>query len=208
MINADKEKTSFLWYRDFIKRIFDIILSFSALVFFCIPMIIISICIKIDSPKEPILFKQIRVGKNGVPFVIYKFRTMKSEAPHQMSTETFINPQKYITKIGGKLRKSSLDELPQLFNVLIGNMSLIGPRPLIQKEKKVLAWRNQYGAYKVLPGITGLAQVHGRDELTGQLKAKFDGEYAKQVSFILDCKILFKTINDVIHSRGIHEGAR
>lgn len=208
MINADEKITNFWWYRNIFKRILDVCFSLIALIILAIPMLIIAMCIKFDSKKDPVLFKQVRIGKNNIPFSIYKFRTMKVDAPHQMATEKFHNPEMYITKIGAKLRKSSLDEIPQLFNVLKGNMSIIGPRPLIPKEKKVLVLRSKYGADKVLPGITGLAQVNGRDKLVGEKKAKWDGYYANNVSFTLDMKILFKTADDVIHSRGIHEGEK
>lgn len=205
---VNEKTTKFLWYRDVFKRIFDTILSLIALIIFAIPMLIISVCIKFDSKNEPILFKQIRIGKNDIPFIIYKFRTMSNDAPHNMSTENFDNPEEYITKVGKLLRKSSLDELPQLFNVLKGDMSIIGPRPLIPVEKEVLAMRDEYGASQVLPGITGLAQVHGRDEISDENKAAYDGKYALNVGFFLDVSIFFKTISDVIHSRGIHEGKR
>lgn len=208
MINANDKPTKFSWYRDFFKRIFDISFSLIALIVLAIPMLIIAICIKVDSKDDPVLFKQVRIGKNDIPFSIYKFRTMKVDTPHQMATEKFQNPEMYITKIGAKLRKSSLDELPQLFNVLKGDMSLVGPRPLIPKEKEVLSWRDEYGAEKVLPGITGLAQVNGRDELIGEEKAKYDAEYANSISFLLDLKILAKTVSDVVRSRGIHEGKK
>lgn len=210
MINEkDKESAkdrSFHLYRDFLKRVFDICFSLIALAILAIPMLIIALLIKIDSPNGQILFRQQRIGKNNVPFTILKFRSMNKNAPHQMATEKFENPEAFITPIGSKLRKMSLDELPQLFNVLKGDMSLIGPRPLIPKEKEVLAMRYESGAENVLPGITGLAQVHGRDELTGKKKAMFDGKYANNVSAWLDLKIFFKTIVDVICGRGIHEG--
>ena len=161
-----KNQQSFKWYRDFFKRAFDILLSLVALIILAIPMFIIALLIKIDSPKEHVLFKQIRVGKNNVPFTIFKFRSMSKDAPHQMATENFKNSEEYITKIGKVIRRKSLDELPQFINVLKGDMSLIGPRPLIPSEKRVLTMRIEYGASRLLPGITGLAQVHGRDEVT------------------------------------------
>lgn len=203
-----KNQQSFKWYRDFLKRAFDILFSLIALIILAIPMFVIALLIKIDSPKERVLFKQVRVGKNNVPFTIFKFRSMSEDAPHQMATENFKNPEIYITRIGKVIRRTSLDELPQFINVLKGDMSLIGPRPLIPSEKKVLAMRNEYGASQLLPGITGLAQVHGRDEVTDENKAAFDGKYALNVSFFLDLSIFCKTIFDVIHSRGIHEGIR
>lgn len=198
----------FRWYRDFLKRIFDISFSLIAIIILALPMLIISLLIKIDSPEEPILFKQVRVGKDDVPFTILKFRSMNKNAPHQVATENFENPERYITTIGKVIRKMSLDELPQLFNVVKGDMSIIGPRPLIPAEKKVLALRDKVGASKMLPGITGLAQIHGRDEITDEKKAAYDGKYALNISMLLDISIFVKTIFDVIDSRGIHEGKK
>ena len=204
----DKDKRTFHWYRDFFKRLFDFIFSLVALIILAIPMIIIAVLIKVDSPKEPVLFKQTRIGKNDVPFTILKFRSMSQDAPHQMATENFENPEDYITSVGKIIRKLSLDELPQLFNVLKGDMSLIGPRPLISKEKEVLAMRDEYGASKILPGITGLAQIHGRDEVTDKNKAAYDGKYALNIGLFLDLSIFLKTILDVVCSKGIREGKR
>lgn len=197
---------SFRWYRDFFKRVCDIIFSLIAIIVLALPMLIIALLIKIDSPEEPVLFKQIRVGKDNIPFIIFKFRSMSKDAPHQMATENFENPEEYITAVGKVIRKTSLDELPQLFNVLKGDMSIIGPRPLIPTEKKVLELRDEMGASLVLPGITGLAQVHGRDEVTDENKAAYDGKYALNISILLDLSIFLKTVFDVICSRGIHEG--
>lgn len=197
---------SFHWYRDFFKRILDIVISLIALLILLIPMLIIAILIKIDSPKDSILFRQVRVGKDNKLFTIFKFRSMSADAPHKMATENFKHPEEFITPIGKFLRKTSLDELPQLLNVLKGDMSLIGPRPLIPKEKVVLLMRSELGANRVLPGITGLAQVHGRDELVGEKKAIIDSSYADKVNFGLDVMIFFKTIADVVRSRGVHDG--
>lgn len=205
--NSAKDK-SFRWYHDFFKRVFDICFSLIVIIILTIPMIIIAIFIKVDSPKETVLFRQVRVGKNNVPFTMFKFRSMNKNAPHQMATENFENPEDYITSIGKIIRKTSLDELPQLFNVLKGDMSIIGPRPLIPIEKKVLALRNQTGASRILPGITGLAQVHGRDEISDENKAAYDGKYALNISMLLDISIFVKTIFDVLCSRGIHEGKK
>ena len=206
--NEKENKHSFKWYRDFFKRFFDVIFSLIAIILLAIPMMIIALLIKIDSPKEPILFKQVRVGKNDVPFTILKFRSMSNDAPHQVATKNFENPEQYITKVGKVLRKTSLDELPQLFNVLKGDMSVIGPRPLIPKETDVLAMRDEYGASRILPGITGLAQVHGRDEVTDENKASYDGKYALNISMLLDLSIFYKTVFDVVKSRGVREGRR
>lgn len=169
-------------------------------------MLIVAIVIKVDSPKEQILFRQKRVGKNNHEFTIYKFRSMRQDAPHEMATKNFENPEAYITPVGKFIRKASLDELPQLFNVFMGEMSIVGPRPLVPNEGKVLELREEYGANKILPGITDLAQVHGRDEITDENKAAYDGKYALNVSWLLDLSIIFKTILDVIHSRGVREG--
>lgn len=199
---------SFRWYRDFGKRICDVIFSLIAIIILALPMLIIALLIKIDSPEEPVLFKQIRVGKDNIPFTIFKFRSMSKDAPHQMATENFENPEEYITAVGKVIRKNSLDELPQLFNVLKGDMSIIGPRPLIPTETKVLELRNKMGASLILPGITGLAQVHGRDEVTDENKATYDGKYALNISMFLDLSIFLKTVFDVICSRGVHEGKK
>lgn len=205
--NANVEQISnFSWYRDVYKRFFDFVFSLIGILVLAVPMLIIAIVIKIDSPKEQILFRQKRVGKNNHEFTIYKFRSMQQDAPHEMATKNFENPEAYITPVGKFLRKASLDELPQLFNVFKGEMSIVGPRPLIPNERKVLELRDKYGANKILPGITGLAQVHGRDEITDENKAAYDGKYALNMSMLLDITILFKTVFDVMQSRGIHEG--
>lgn len=206
--NENEVEQSFKWYRDFFKRGFDIFFSLVAIIILAIPMMIIALWIKIDSPHEKVLFKQERIGINNVPFTILKFRSMRDDAPHQMATENFENPEVYITRVGKILRKTSMDELPQLFNVLKGDMSIVGPRPLIPKEKYVLKLRNEYGANKILPGITGLAQVHGRDQVTDENKASYDGKYALHVSLLLDASIIMKTVSDVVRSRGVREGKR
>ncbi|WLR79621.1 sugar transferase [Limosilactobacillus reuteri] len=207
--NANVEQISnFSWYRDVYKRIFDFVFSLIGIVALAVPMLIVAIVIKIDSPKEQILFRQKRVGKNNHEFTIYKFRSMRQDAPHEMATKNFENPEAYITPVGKFIRKASLDELPQLFNVFKGEMSIVGPRPLIPNEEKVLELRNEYGANKILPGITGLAQVNGRDEITDEVKAKYDGQYAQKLSWLLDISIVFKTLFDVVRSRGIREGKK
>lgn len=192
-------------YRTIIKRILDAF--FGVLLLICLSplMLVLAIWIKLDS-KGPVLFKQERVGRNGEPFTIYKFRSMSDDAPHQMATSEFGSALSYITRSGRIMRKLSLDELPQLFNVIKGEMSFIGPRPLIAKEEYVLQLRRANGAEDITPGITGLAQVRGRDEVTDDQKAAYDGEYAKDLSFKEDCSILFKTVADVVQSRGVHDG--
>lgn len=206
--NENEVEQSFKWYRDFFKRDFDIFFSLVAIIILAIPMMIIALWIKIDSPHEKVLFKQERIGINNVPFTILKFRSMRDDAPHQMATENFENPEVYITRVGKILRKTSMDELPQLLNVLKGDMSIVGPRPLIPKEKYVLKLRDEYGANKILPGITGLAQVHGRDQVTDENKASYDGKYALNVSLLLDASIILKTVSDVVRSRGVREGKK
>ena len=206
--DENEVEQSFKWYRDFFKRGFDIFFSLVAIIILVIPMMIIALWIKIDSPHEKVLFKQERIGINNVPFTILKFRSMRDDAPHQMATENFENPEVYITRVGKILRKTSLDELPQLLNVLKGDMSIVGPRPLIPKEKYVLKLRDEYGANKILPGITGLAQVHGRDQVTDENKASYDGKYALNVSLLLDASIILKTVSDVVRSRGVREGKK
>ena len=206
--NENEVEQSFKWYRDFFKRGFDIFFSLIAIIILAIPMMIIALWIKVDSPHEKVLFKQERIGINNVPFTILKFRSMRDDAPHQMATENFENPEMYITRVGKVLRKTSLDELPQLLNVLKGDMRSVGPRPLIPKEKYVLKLRDEYGANKILPGITGLAQVHGRDQVTDENKASYDGKYALNVSLLLDASIILKTVSDVVRSRGVREGKK
>lgn len=196
--------TSFYLYKNVIKRILDISVSLVALIVLLIPFLIISLLIKFDS-KGPVFFKQVRMEKDDVPFDILKFRSMYETAPHQISTSQLSNPSQHVTTIGKFLRKTSLDELPQLINVIKGDMSIVGPRPLILSEKNVLNLRTRNGASKVLPGITGLAQVNGRDELPDDEKAQFDSYYAANVSLSLDFKIIMKTFIDVLDERGIKE---
>lgn len=196
--------TSLYLYKNVIKRILDISVSLVALIVLLIPFVIISLLIKLDS-KGPVFFKQVRMGKDDVPFDILKFRSMYETAPHQMSTSQLDNLSQHVTTIGKFLRKTSLDELPQLINVIKGDMSIVGPRPLILSEKNVLNLRTRNGASKVLPGITGLAQVNGRDELPDDEKAQFDNYYAANVSLSLDFKIIMKTFIDVLDERGIKE---
>lgn len=202
-LGSQESSWKFHWYRDFFKRIFDIFFSILAIIIFFIPMLIIAAIIKAQSPQEPIVFKQIRIGKDNQTFTIFKFRTMVGYAPHRLATVDFKHPEAYTTKVGKVLRKTSLDELPQLFNVLKGDMSLIGPRPLIPEEQSVLKMREELGANKVLPGITGLAQINGRDQLIGEKKAQIDASYARRVNLFLDLFILFNTVFYVIRGRDI-----
>ena len=196
-------------YAKYIKRLLDIILSFAGLVCLSWLFLIIMIAIKIDSPG-PILFKQKRIGIHKKHFFIHKFRTMYTDTPKYMPTHLLNNPETFITPIGKFLRKTSMDELPQFFDVLVGNMSVVGPRPALWNEEELLAERDKYGANDVRPGITGWAQINGRDELEIPVKAKLDGEYVKALhtgkGFFMDTRCFFGTIGSVLQSKGVVEG--
>ena len=196
-------------YKLFIKRLTDIILSFIGIVVLAVPMLFISIAIKIDDPG-PVFFTQKRVGqkKNGqlTYFSLYKFRSMKMSTPHDMPTHLLIKPDQYITRVGRILRKTSLDELPQIWCILKGSMSVIGPRPALWNQEDLIAERDKYGANNVKPGLTGWAQINGRDELEITAKAKLDGEYVKKQSFLFDCRCFFGTVVSVLKHDGVVEG--
>ncbi len=193
-------------YRRFFKRFFDILLSFIGIIVLAIPMLIIAIIVKCDS-KGPAIFKTQRVGRNGKPFKFYKFRSMSTEAPKDCAPR-LLDSDAYITKVGRFLRKTSLDELPQLFCIFAGGMSIIGPRPCGFSEQDLIDERNKYNAFSVRPGLTGLAQINGRDVLAEDVKKKawYDGEYVKKITFWGDTKIFFKTIGKVLKHDGIKEG--
>lgn len=190
-----------------IKRLLDIIFSVFGTIILLPLLIIISILIKTTS-KGPILFKQRRIGKNKKEFVIYKFRTMRTDTPKDMPTHMLNNAKGYITKIGNVLRKTSLDELPQLINIIKGDMAIIGPRPALYNQEDLINERDKYNANDIRPGLTGWAQVNGRDELEIPVKAKYDGEYLEKMSFLFDVKILFKTVINVFKHEGIVEGKK
>ena len=192
-------------YQKHIKRILDFSLSTVGLIILSPVYVILVIAIKADS-KGPILFKQKRVGIHKHLFNIYKFRTMSIDTPKDTPTHMLKNPDQYITKVGKFLRKTSLDELPQIFNIIKGEMSIIGPRPALWNQEDLIAERDQYGANDVRPGLTGLAQIRGRDELEIPIKAKLDGQYVKNISFSFDCKMFFKTITSVLKNEGVQEG--
>lgn len=192
-------------YRAVFKRLFDLIVSVIALIILCIPFLLIAILIKIDS-RGPAFFRQQRMGINSVPFDIYKFRSMYMEAPHNRATAKLDHAEDQITRVGKILRKTSIDELPQFINVFKGEMSVIGPRPVILAEKELIEMRQSNGADRVLPGLTGLAQVHGRDHVSNLKKAGYDGDYAVAVSFRTDLKITLRTIWYVMLRIGIREG--
>ena len=185
----------------YLKRILDTFFAYILLFGSYIPMLIISILILIFDGR-PIVFKQTRVGEKGKTFVCYKFRTMRRDAPSNLSTNEFKSLKEYRTKLGGILRRTSLDELPQLFNVLSGEMSLIGPRPLIPEEKEIHRRRAELGVYKIKPGITGLAQICGRDDLSDERKSECDAIYANNMSFRNDFKILTATVTNVVKKSG------
>ena len=193
-------------YKKFLKRTIDIFLSGCGILVLAIPMLIISIIIKIDSPG-PVFFKQKRVGIHKTFFPIMKFRSMYVDNKNaDVPTHLLKNPESRITKVGNILRKTSLDELPQLFNIFIGHMSVIGPRPALWNQYDLIDERDKYGANDVKPGLTGWAQINGRDELEISVKAKLDGEYVDKMSFLFDCKCFFGTIISVIKSDGVVEG--
>lgn len=188
-----------------IKRILDVILSLIGIIVLLPIFLIIIIAIKIDS-KGPILFKQKRIGSKKSHFNILKFRTMRIDTPKDTPTHLLDNPDKYITKVGKFLRKTSLDELPQIWNILMGDMSIIGPRPALWNQNDLIIERDKYGVNNFRPGLTGWAQINGRDELPIKVKAKLDGDYIKHISFWMDIKCFFLTITSVLKSDGVVEG--
>ena len=197
-------------YKHFLKRALDIILSFLAIIILSPVFLIISLAIKIDDPG-PAIFKQKRVGKGKTFFWLYKFRSMKVDTP-DIPTHLLENPEQYISKVGKFLRKTSLDELPQIWNIFKGDMSIIGPRPALWNQDDLIAERDKYGANDIRPGLTGWAQINGRDELEIPVKAKLDGEYVAQLNsgkfngLTIDIKCFFGTIISVLKSDGVVEG--
>lgn len=188
-----------------IKRLMDVLLSSIGLIILSPFLLILIIAIKLDS-RGPILFKQKRVGINKTHFNILKFRTMRIDTPRDTPTHLLENPDQYITKVGKFLRKTSLDELPQIWNILIGQMSIIGPRPALWNQYDLISERDKYGANNVPPGLTGWAQINGRDELPIEIKAKLDGEYVNRLSLWMDARCFFVTIINVVKSDGVVEG--
>jgi len=202
-------------YKCFIKRLIDLFLATVGIIVLSLPMLIVAIAIKIDDPG-PVLFKQKRVGqkKNGqiTYFMIWKFRSMKMSTPHDTPTHLLENPEQYITRVGKFIRKTSIDELPQIYQVFTGKLSAIGPRPALWSQEDLVAEREKYAANDIKPGITGWAQINGRDELEIDVKAKFDGEYAAALNagkfkgLAMDMKCFFGTIVSVMKSDGVVEG--
>ena len=192
-------------YRKCFKRLIDIILSGAALVVLAIPMLIFAVIIKLDS-RGPVLFWQKRVGLHKQTFMMPKFRSMYTETPSDMPTHLLSDPARWITPVGKVYRKLSIDELPQIWSIFTGKMSIIGPRPALWNQDDLIAERDKYGANDVRPGLTGWAQINGRDELEIPVKAKLDGEYVKNLSFLFDCKCFFGTILAVVRHDGVVEG--
>lgn len=211
-MTQDHSAQSFLFRRlskmyPIMKRVIDFFFALICLIILLPVLFILVIMIKFDS-AGPVLFKQKRVGIHKTYFNILKFRTMRIDTPKDTPTHLLENPEKYITKIGKILRKTSLDELPQLFNILSGSMALIGPRPALWNQYDLIAERDKYGANDIRPGLTGWAQINGRDTITTELKAKLDGEYVKKMSFIFDLKCFFATIVSVLKHEDVVEGCR
>lgn len=193
-----------MMYKKFFKRAIDVLLSSMGIIVLCIPMIIVAIIIKIDSPG-PILFKQKRVGLHKTHFNILKFRSMPVEVPKDMPTHLF-KAEDMLSKWQKFIRKTSIDELPQMFNIFIGNMTIIGPRPALWNQDDLIAERDKYGANDIKPGLTGLAQISGRDELEIEVKARLDGEYAQKMSFWFDVKMFIGSVFYVLKRDGVVEG--
>ncbi len=189
----------------FFKRTLDIVLSFLGMLVLSPFFLLLVLAIKLDS-KGPVLFKQKRIGLHKKHFYILKFRTMRIDTPKDTPTHLLKNPEQWITKVGKFLRKTSLDELPQIWNIFVGDMSIIGPRPALWNQYDLIEERDRYGANDVLPGLTGWAQIHGRDELPIAKKAELDGYYVQHLSFGLDVRCFFGTIKSVAKSEGVVEG--
>ena len=192
-------------YQKFAKRLLDLLLSGIGIVVLSPVLLVLVVAIKLDSPG-PVLFRQKRVGIHKTHFHILKFRTMRIDTPKDTPTHLLDNPQQWITRVGGFLRKTSLDELPQIFNIFAGQMSVIGPRPALWNQYDLIAERDKYGANDVLPGLTGWAQINGRDELPIDVKARLDGEYVQRLSFAFDVKCFFGTVVSVLKHDGVVEG--
>lgn len=192
-------------YDKYVKRILDITLALLAIVLLSWLLIILAAAVKLSS-KGPVLFRQKRVGIHKGYFSIYKFRSMRSDTPKDLPTHMLTRPEAYITPVGRFLRKTSLDELPQLFNILKGDMSFVGPRPALWNQEDLIAERDKYGANDIRPGLTGWAQINGRDEIEIPLKAKYDGTYKERESLSFDIRIFFLTFASVLARRGVKEG--
>ena len=195
-------------YARYIKRVVDILLGLIAAVLLMVPMVMIGIIIKIDDPKGKVIFKQTRIGRTGKRFMILKFRTMRSDTPKHLPNNCMTPEEydKYTTKIGRWLRKTSVDELPQIYNIIKGDMSWVGPRPVIEKEVGLLNARRSAGLEPFRPGLTGWAQINGRNKLTDEEKADFDAQYVGKISLLFDLVCMWKTLPLVISKSGFTEG--
>lgn len=192
-------------YRNYGKRLLDLLLSACGILVLLPVYLVIAVAIEMDDPG-PVLFRQKRVGIHKTHFEIMKFRTMKVDTPRDTPTHLLKNPDQYITRVGRFLRKTSLDELPQIFQIFTGKMAIIGPRPALWNQFDLLAERDKYGANDIRPGLTGWAQINGRDELPIDVKARLDGEYTEKLSFLFDCRCFFGTIFAVLRHDGVVEG--
>ena len=192
-------------YKKFFKRFIDIVLSGCGILVLAVPMLLIALVVKLDS-KGPVLFWQKRVAIHKDTYMMPKFRSMYTTAPANMPTHMLTSPDQWITPVGKILRKTSLDELPQLFSIFKGDMSIVGPRPALWNQYDLIEERDKYGANDIRPGLTGWAQINGRDELPIDVKARFDGEYVEKLSFAMDCKCFFGTIVKVLKRDGVVEG--
>lgn len=192
-------------YQRYVKRIIDILLSLNGLIVLAPVFAVLSVWVKLDSPG-PVFFRQKRVGRGKTYFDILKFRTMRTDAPSDIPTHLLKNPDAYITRSGRFLRRTSLDELPQIINILIGQMSIVGPRPALWNQDDLIAERERYGANDVTPGLTGWAQVNGRDELEIAEKARLDGEYVRHITFKMDATCFLMTFGNVLRQKGVVEG--
>lgn len=198
-------------YKHFFKRLIDIVLSFIGIIVLALPMLVFAFIIKAED-RGPVFFRQKRIGIHKTQFGLLKFRSMKMSTPHDMPTHMLENPEQYILRCGRWMRKMSIDELPQIFNIFTGKMSIIGPRPALWNQDDLIAERDKYGANDVKPGLTGWAQINGRDELEIPAKAKLDGEYVAALNaghgkgLTMDCKCFFGTIKSVLRHDGVVEG--
>ena len=192
-------------YGGFIKRFLDIVLSLVGLVLLSPLFLLVALAIYFDDPG-PVVFTQKRFGQNKRFFMLHKFRSMKTDTPQDVPTHLMENPEQHITRVGGFIRKYSLDELPQIWDILVGNMSIVGPRPALWNQDDLIEAREPYGANSLRPGLTGWAQINGRDELPIPVKAQLDGEYAKNLSFSMDLKCFLGTISAVVSHKGYAEG--
>ena len=188
-----------------VKRLLDIVLSLAALMMLAVPACVFAVMIKHED-KGPVFFRQKRIGIHKRSFYMYKFRSMKVSTPHDVPTHQLVNPEQYILKCGVWMRKYSIDELAQLINILKGDMSIVGPRPALWNQYDLITERDKYGANDIKPGLTGWAQVNGRDELEIPEKARFDGEYVRRESFMFDCLCVLRTVTNVFTHKGVIEG--